>query len=179
MEENASKVSICDSRVASKQVTPGGSGARGEANASHRGAPSPSPPPPASASRAGTRQACTLPAAATPGRGRTERGASPLSRVAAKDIWSSSNDHDYEKDCHGARDRSISDCGSERGSDDLRGMAFLPWSPMDGSSPRGSAWDSPHRSLIFSTASTPARTKNRSSASPSRPSGGDENGERV
>lgn len=52
------------------------------------------------------------------------------------------------------RDRSVSsDCGSERGSEgggELRGMAFLPCSPMDRHSPGGgahsrssSAWDSP------------------------------------
>lgn len=62
------------------------------------------------------------------------------------------------------RDRSVSDCGSERGSDDLRGMAFLPWSPMDGPSPRSSAWDSPRRGGALSVngssaASTPAHRR--------------------
>ncbi|CAN0122494.1 unnamed protein product, partial [Ectocarpus sp. 6 AP-2014] len=55
---------------------------------------------------------------------------------------------------HACRDASVSsDCGSEKcgseGGGDLKGMAFLPPSPMDRNSPGGgpglssAAWDSP------------------------------------
>lgn len=111
------------------------------------------------------------------GRGRSERAKSPAPRTPHTDIWTG---HDCESEngertmpgpgaghdsaslgSTGGRDRSVSDCGSERGSDDLRGMAFLPFSPVGGEgvgSPR-SSWDSPRRSMFSATgscASTPS-----------------------
>lgn len=143
-----------------------------------RGAPPLSPPSPATSrgsgrsSGGGGRQNCTPGSAA--GRGRSERRMSPTSRTAPNDIWQGD-----DSESMGGRDRSVSDCGSERGSDDLRGMAFLPWSPMDGPSPRAPSWDSPRRSnacsafsaACGSAASTPASSRRGGARDGSRVSG--------
>lgn len=106
---------------------------------------------------------------------RGERGMSPPPRTPHTDIWTShdgehesrerrASDQNTNPDGGGGgmmeRTRSESDCGSERGSDDLRGMAFLPFSPMDGPSPR-SAWDSPRRS-VFSASGSASSTPSHS-----------------